>query len=274
MKGKTIVIGLSDIHWGSEARSKYLYNDKFGGWDTQKTVKIVKNYCKSIIAATKERRYNFNKVVILFMGDFLHSVSGFTGRGTPLKYDCIREEQFDYALTSLVEFVGQIATSFPLVEIHTVGGNHAYEAEIGLYRAVEMAYRNQDNVKFEHYASRPAPFLVDTTLFLLDHGADSVERTYVPTKESQLKTHVNSLLVKKPELVAKAKSVLFLQGDKHHWKHIEFDNFEFIMFGTSLGVDQHADTNNWNNRARQSCLVLDETGLKEVLHFYTDELIK
>lgn len=270
---KTLVIGLSDIHWGSAANPIYLYNPK-GGWDTQKTIKVVENYAESILESVVERNYSFDKVVILMLGDFLHSCSGKTGRGTELKFDCIREEQFDYALTSLIKFVGTVAPHFNKCEVHTVGGNHHYEAELGLYRAVDMAFRNIDFIKFNHYSSRPAPFLVDSTLFLLDHGADSVERTYVPTKEAQLRTHVNSLLVKRPDLTAKAKTILFCQGDKHHHKHIEFDNFEFIMFGTSVGADQHADTNNWNNRARQSCLVLDETGLKEILHFYTDELLK
>ena len=270
---KTLVIGLSDLHWGSASNARNMYDAK-GGWNSGKTSKVVKNYCKGILEAAAERTYEFDKVVILFLGDFLHSISGKTGRGTELKYDCIREEQFEYALDGLVEFVAQIAAHFPNVSVHTTCGNHAYEAELGLYRAVEMAFRTQDNIEFFHYSSRPAPFLIDSTLFLLDHGQDSVERAGVPTRESQLKSHVNSLLVKKPELVAKAKTKIFVQGDKHHFKHIEFDNFEFVMFGTSVGADSHADINNWGNRARQSCLVLDETGLKEVLHFFTDELIK
>ncbi len=273
VSNKTLVIGLSDLHWGSASKIRDMYNDK-GGWDSNKTSKVVKNYCKGILQAASERNYKFDKVVILFLGDFLHSISGKTGRGTELKYDIIREDQFEYALNSLVEFVGHIAANFPKVLVHTVCGNHAYEVELGLYRAVDMAFRTQDNVEFSHYSSRPAPFLVDSTLFLMDHGQDSGEKVGVPTKEPMMKSHVNSLLVKQPKLVSQAKTILFVQGDKHVFKHIEFDNFEFIMFGTSIGADEHADRNNWGNRARQSCLVLDDTGLKEVLHFFTDELIK
>jgi len=272
VSGKTLVIGLSDIHWGSAANARYMYNDK-GGWDTTKSTKVVNEFSKKVIELQKDRTYKFDKVVVLFMGDFLHSASGKTGRGTELKYDTIREEQFEFAMNSLTQFLGNICKSFPDVEVHTVGGNHNYEAELALYRAVEAYFRNQKNLKWHNYSSRPASFIVGSTLFMADHGADSGERAYVPSNESKLEAHVNSLLVQKPQMLQNIKSKIFLQGDKHHFKSIEFDNFEFIMFSTPVQSDEHAAVNNYNNRARQSCLVLDENGLKEIAHFYTDSLI-
>lgn len=270
---KTLVVGLTDIHWGSYANSLYVYNDKSNGWDSTKSVKVVDEFSREVVNIGKERTYKFDKVVILLLGDLLHSVSGKTGRGTELKFDTIREEQFDYAMTTLSRFITNVARTFPQVEVHTVGGNHHYEAEIALYRALGSYFKDQSNITWNNYSTRPASFIVDSTLMLIDHGADAGERAYVPANESKLESHVDSLLLQKPELLTKVKTKLFLQGDKHHFKSIEFSNFEFIMFSTPVATDEHAAVNNWNNRARQSCLVLDEDGLKEILHFYTDSLL-
>lgn len=270
-ESKTLCIALSDLHWGLLANPKYMYNDK-GGWNSEKTSVAVNAYLQGILKMCKERTHAFKKVAVFLMGDILHSVSGKTCRGTELKYDTIREEQFEYALNSLTLFLQKIITKFPDVEIHTTVGNHNPEAEIGIYRALEMAFRKNNKAKFFHHTSRPASFVLGNTLFIMEHGqSNTSDKAYVPLAENKLESHVQKLLLHKPELLtSNIKSKIFCMGDRHNFKHIEYDNFDFIMFSTIVQSDEHADTNNWNNRARQSCLVLDDNGLSEILHFYTD----
>ncbi len=266
---EVLVIGLSDLHYGSASKERYMYGEP--GWTTEKTVECVQKFCDEILKNVSRRTYTFKKVVILGLGDLIHSVNGKTGRGTELIYDCVREEQFDYALTSLRSFIEQIHNAIPNLEVHDVGGNHNYEAEIALWRALEMAFRGVDTIKFNHYASRPASFKEGNTLFLMDHGADSMERAYVPTgSDGKLQQHVQTLLLARPELLVGTKERLFVMGDKHHWEHIEYADFQFIMFGTILGGDEHSSRNNLRNRPRQSCLVLDDNGISEIIHVYFD----
>ena len=269
-KKETLVIGLSDLHFGAASNARYMFQRP--DWGTKDTVAAVEKYCQSILAMIEERKSAFAKIIILGMGDLIHSLNGKTARGTELLYDCIKEEQFEYALTSLTSFMGTIASSVACpVEVHSVYGNHNYEAEMALFRALERTFTGNSSIKFCHYSTRPACFVEGSTLLLLDHGADAIERAYVPTgSESKLQLHVQSLLLQVPHLLTGVKEKLFIMGDKHHFEHLEFNDFQFIMLGTMLGADQHAAVNNWKNRPRQSCLIIDENGLKSVHHVYFD----
>ena len=262
------VIALSDLHFGAAANSRYMFNKP--SWTTQDTVNAVDKFADEIIKEVNSRNYKFKKGVILGLGDLIHSMLGKTARGTELKYDVIREEQFDYALNSLMVFISRMIELFGNVECHDVGGNHHYELDMALFRALGLYFKKDDRATFTHYSTRPAAFRIDNTLIMMDHGADSVERVYVPNG-SKIERHVHNILLNNLHLLEGVKTRLFLQGDKHHFEHLEFSSFEYIMFGTILGADEHAATNNWHNRPRQSCLVLNENGLREVLHVYFDQ---
>lgn len=265
LSDKVFVVGLSDLHYGAASRAKYMYNRQ--DWSTKQTVEAVSKYALDITKEVRSRNYSFKKAVILGLGDLIHSMNGKTARGTELSYDTVKEEQFDYAMDSLSVFIDQMIQLFGSVEVHSVYGNHHYEVEMALFRALAKHFRNDERIKFYHYSTRPAAFRVDSTLFMIDHGADSIEKSYVPGGPKR-EPYVLNLLVSQPELLKGVKSKLFCQGDKHHWENVEYNQFEFIMFSTILGADMHASVNNWNNRARQSCLVLDSDGLREVIHTY------
>lgn len=267
--GKTLVIGLSDLHFGAASKSRYMFNRP--DWTTQDTVDAVSRYCSYIIQKINERKYQFDRIVLVSFGDVLHSVLGKTARGTELKYDCVREEQFEYALSSLQLFIASLYKLNKNIEVHATHGNHNYEGDMAIFKALDKAFSTTPSIKFFHYSSRPAAFKIDSTLFLLDHGGDSVERAYVPTgSDSKIQLHVQSLLLSNPEMLIGVKSKLFCMGHLHHWEHIEYNDFEFIIFGTILGADEHASVQNYKNRARQTCLVLDENGLSETLHFFVE----
>lgn len=265
---KTFAIFLSDLHYGAASKSCYMFNRP--NWDTKKTVACVDKFANEITKEIGNRKYKYQKCLIVGLGDLIHSLNGKTTRGTELTYDCIAEEQIDYALDSLRIFIERMVEVFGVCEIHSVGGNHNYETEVAVFRALDLFFRSDKRVKFFHHASRPSYFVCGKTLIMMDHGADHKERAYVPPKGPKLEKHVQSLLLAIPDIVSKCKSRVFAQGDKHHWEHIEYADFEFIMFGTSLGGDQHASVNNLKNRPRQSCLVLDDSGIRETFHVYFD----
>jgi hypothetical protein len=264
---KVFTVVLSDLHFGASANSRYMFNRP--DWSTEKTVEAVDKYATEIVKEVKSRNYKFNKCLIIGLGDLIHSALGKTARGTELIYDCIKEEQFDYALTSLLHFYKRMVELFGKVESHDVGGNHHYELDMALFRALNMYFKEDKRISFTHHASRPSAFKCGNTLIMMDHGADSKERVYVPTG-AKLEKHVQSILINNQNLLHDVKTKLFIMGDRHHFEHIEFGTFEFIMFGTILGADEHANVNNWYNRARQSIMVLDNTGLKEIIHVYFD----
>ncbi len=263
---KVFSVFLSDLHYGAASRSCYMFNKPH--WDTHKTIECVDKFASDITQEVKNRKYKFKKCIINGLGDLIHSLDGKTTRGTELTYDYVAEEQFDYALDSLRVFIERMVELFGECEVHAVGGNHNYETEVVLFRALDMFFRKDDRIKFYHHSSRPSYYVCDSTLVMLDHGADHKERAYVPPKGPKLERHISALLLSIPEIVAQCKSRIFCQGDRHHWENIEYNDFEFFMFGTTLAADQHASVNNLKNRARQSCLVLDSSGVREIIHTY------
>jgi hypothetical protein len=116
---KTFLVVLSDLHYGSASKSCYMFNRP--DWNTQKTVECVDKFASDITKEVKSRNYKFNKCVILGLGDLLHSLNGKTTRGTELTYDCIAEEQIDYALESLRVFIERMVELFGCCEVHAVG---------------------------------------------------------------------------------------------------------------------------------------------------------
>lgn len=265
---KVFVVALSDLHYGASANARYMFNRP--EWSTKKTVECVDQFSRDILNEVGSRNYKFKKCIILGLGDLIHSLNGKTQRGTELIYDCIKEEQFEYAINSLVVFINRMIECFGTCEVHSVSGNHSYDVESALWIGLKMCYQNDKRISFNHYSSRPCSFKCDKTLFMMDHGADSHERAYVPMRGPKLEKHVQTLLVNNPQLLVGTKTKLFIQGDKHHFSHIEYSTFEFLMFGTILGGDEHANVNNLHNRARQSCLVIDSNGLREIIHVYFD----
>jgi hypothetical protein len=261
------VVGLSDLHFGLAANARFMYNRE--GWSTEKTVSCVDKFVTSIVKDVTDRKVGFKKCVVLCLGDFIHSMYGKTARGTELEFDTIKEDQFDYAMNSLVSLFTRLSGLFKNIEVHAVYGNHHYEVEMALFKALQAYFRTQKGIKFNLYSTRPAAFKVDATLFLIDHGADSRIKAWVPgINGPKRQSFIQSLLLSKPDLLQGVKTKLFCQGDKHHWENIEYNDFEFIMFSTIIGGDQYAASSNWQNKARQSCLILNEDGLKSILHTY------
>lgn len=107
----------------------------------------------------------------------------------------------------------------------------------------------------------------------MDHGASDKYNANVPTSGKSRESYVQSLLLAKSNEYSKCNSALFIQGDKHHYEQIEYNDFEYIMLGALPMGDRFADALNLHARPRQNCLIIDSDGLKSTLHYYIDTCI-
>jgi hypothetical protein len=264
--GRVFCPVLSDLHIGSSSSGAYMFNR--ADWNTEKTVECVKTFTHKIIQDSRSRG-KFDSASVICLGDLLHSINGKTSKGTQLKFDYIGEEQFDYAMSVLTYFFTAMIDEFQKVEVKATFGNHAYEVEMALFKALEAYFRTDNRIVFDLFKTRPSSFLIKDSIFMVEHGSDAEYKHAVVPKGPKRETHIQSLFLVDPK-DKDAKYRYFLMGHEHHWQHHEYNNFELIVFGTTLGGDEYAAAHNWRNRSRQSCLIVDEYGVSDVMHtFFT-----
>jgi hypothetical protein len=265
---KVMLIGLNDTHFGSGVEKDKLYKGK--EYSTDICIQQVEDYADRIGQDVDNRNYLFSKAIVCVVGDILHTLTGFTARGTQIDYDIIGEDQFEAALNSCMRFLVRMLEIFPEVEVQAVKGNHAGMDEYMLFRAIEMYFTKEPRIKFNVSKARTLSFKVLNTFCILDHGDSDSVRAKVPTSGLKRDNYIQALLLADPAKLVGVKSKIFIQGDLHHNEFVEHNGFEFYMFGTMVTGDRYANQLNLRGRPRQSALVIDNNGVKEQLHFYFD----
>jgi hypothetical protein len=261
------LLGLSDLHFGGKANSDELYSG--ADFNAEVITQIIDEYAQKIAATANNRTTKFEKCVVCVIGDILHTLTGFTEKGTRLEADVLREEQFDLAFKGLNRFITRMYEVFGKLEFHVVKGNHAGPDEYTLFHSIKNYYRTEKNVLFNLYKSRAAMFRVKNTAVLLDHGDSDFIKAKVP-KGKERESYVQKRLLQNPDKLAGCTSRIMIQGDMHHFEQLEYPNFEFFMFGSPVTGDRYADHLALGSRPRQNCLVIGEDGVEEVLHYYFD----
>lgn len=91
----------------------------------------------------------FKRIVLALLGDILHvdNQQNTTTKGTRQDVDTRVSKMFDEALDLLIDTIKTLSEIAP-VEVINVMGNHDNTLNYMLCKAVEMAYRNDDNVSF------------------------------------------------------------------------------------------------------------------------------
>jgi hypothetical protein len=260
------VCGCFDWQVGSAANRRFLYGGE--NWSTEKAKAAIADYVLRIKADVEARKNNFEGCTVCLGGDLAHGFRGRTEKGTQLLVDTWRDEQFDALFQSLIYLISHLRAVFPTVDVKVVRGNHEGFDMYPLAVALQAYFRDTLSIRWEIAGSRTLPFKVKNTLILLDHGASDVYEASVPRAGKPRESYIQSLLLRRPELLVGVNSKLFIQGDQHTFQQIEHNDFEFFMFGALPKGDQYADALNLHNRPRQNCLVIDENGVKEVLHYY------
>lgn len=264
---KSILVGLSDIHFGAKTSTNTSYRGK--GYSTEEAMQVIKKYAENVANIVKDRNYGFESCVLASLGDILHTTGlGFTAKGTLLSHDCLKEEQFQAAFDSIVYLINTLLSLFPKVEVKSVKGNHNDFGDWVLFKALEAYYRSEPRATFDVFQTDHGLFKVKNTLFIVSHGYSAEYKAKIPKTGKARESYIANLFLSKPEqLIGVAQKVL-LTADQHHLEMKEYAEFEHYMLSTAVRGDKHSESLGMNNIARQNCFVIDEQGIKEIVYCY------
>ena len=264
---KALVVGLSDIHYGAFTAQQDSFRNI--GNSTKNTITNMEQYAKNIAGLVSERTYNFSECVIAGLGDILHTTGrGYTVKGTPLIFDCVKEEQFDVAFNSLAQFISQMLEIFPKVRVKSVKGNHNDFGDYVLFKALQAYFRKETRIEFEVYRTEQGLFKVNNTLFVISHGYNAEYPGRLPTAGKKRESYIASLFLTHPEKLIGVKTKVLLTADQHHYESKEYAEFEHHMLSTMVPNDSYSEAMGMKNVAKQSCFVVDGEGISEVLFSY------
>jgi hypothetical protein len=264
---KAILIGLSDVHFGGYASA----TDSFRGVgsSTDNTVRNIEDYASNIAKFVSERNYSFKECVIAGLGDILHTTGrGFTTKGTPLVFDCLKEEQFDKALSSLTKFIQAMLELFPRVRVKSVKGNHNDFGDYVLFKALEAYFKSEKRIDFEIYRTEQGLFKINNTLFIISHGYNAEYPGHLPKSGKARESYIANLFLTHPEQLIGVKTKVLLTADQHHMEAKEYAEFEHYMLSTLVPNDSYSEAMGLKNIAKQSCFVIDDFGVSEILNSY------
>jgi hypothetical protein len=264
---KTMIVGLSDVHFGAKTNPNESYRGK--GYSTEEAARTIKKYGEDIKQIVQNRRYSFGECVLASLGDILHTTgSGFTTKGTMLVHDCIKEEQFNFAFNSIVGLINDLLSLFPFVHVKSVKGNHNDVGDYILFKALEAYYRTEDRIEFDNFQSDHGLFKVNSTLFVISHGYSAEYKGRLPASGKARESYVANLFLSKPEELIGTTQKVLLTADQHHLEMKEYAEFEHYMLSTTVRGDKHSEAMGLNNKARQSCFVVDDSGISEIVYCY------
>jgi hypothetical protein len=264
---KSFVVGLSDVHFGAKSNPKDSYRNK--GYSTQDAINYIKKYVQEIKEAVESRNYSFDECVLAAMGDILHTTgAGFTTKGTMLVHDCIKEEQFSSAFSSIVLLIDSLLEIFPKVRVNSVKGNHNDFGDWVLFKTLQAYYRSEPRISIDVFQTDHGLFKVKSTLFVISHGYSAEYKGRLPSGKDREK-YIANLFLSKPEELIGVKQKVLVTADQHHLEMREYAEFEHYMLSTSVKGDKHSEAFGLNNISRQSCFVVDESGIKEIVYCYS-----
>jgi hypothetical protein len=264
---ETMLVGLSDVHFGGYAEKHLSYRGK--GTSTAETITAMEHYANDVKKTVENRTYSFKECVVTSLGDILHtSGQGFTVKGTPLSYDCLKEEQFNKAFNSLVKFIYSMLELFPTVRVKSVKGNHNDFGDYVLFKAMEAYFRTEKRICFEVFETDHGLFKINNTLFVISHGYSAEYKGRLPGGGKGRESYIANLFLAHPENLIGVKTKVLLTADQHHLEAKEYAEFDHYMLSTAVKGDKHSEALGLNNVPRQSYFVVDNTGVSEIIYSY------
>ena len=263
----SLLIGLSDLHFGASSAARYLFSKTNKGWNLDDTNKAIDLYLVNILKLTKERSYKFKECVAFSCGDILHGLYSKTVKGTDIEAFPQGEEQFDSAFNCLARFFEGLSEILPLSRVVSLTGNHSL-SDAHLFKCLKAYFRNYEGLIFNVYDSRWAVEVVGELGIVVEHGASPYYKHKLPPNGSQRESYIQKLIWEQREILKNCKQVAFISADQHHFEYNEKNNFEQIMFSTIVGKDKYSNQNGFFNKPRQNGLVIQDGKITEVLNFY------
>lgn len=264
---KALLVGLSDVHFGSKSSPKDSYRNK--GYSTEEAAACIESYAASIKDIVEERNYTFDECVLTSLGDILHTTGqGFTTKGTMLVHDCVKEEQFNAAFDSILKLLMNLLSLFPKVHVKSVKGNHNDFGDYILFKALEFYFRTEKRMTFDVFQSDHGLFKINKCLFIISHGYSAEYKGRIPSAGKGRESYIANLFLSKPETLLDVNQKVLLTADQHHLEMREYAEFEHYMLSTTVRGDKHSEAMGLNNKPRQSCFVVADEGIKEIVYCY------
>jgi hypothetical protein len=260
-----LVIFASDWHYGIVANERYLANQQ--DWDINKTVEVVQEYCEKLKANILKKKYK--KVHLVFGGDIIHTLTGFTDKGTKLEANPIGSEVLEKAFDSVINFINGLLEVHGNINVYAVNGNHSELGDHVLYRMAELFYKTDKRLKFNITDERFLFFKIYDNMFLIDHGYSAKTKSRLPNKGVGRENYINNIFLASGN-GEKVKNRYYLSGDQHHLESYELTNVEGYMFPSLVGGCRYADNSGYKARVRQNALAVNKEGVSEVINFYFD----
>jgi hypothetical protein len=266
---KSLMVCLSDVHYGNYANKKYMFRDKQQG--TQYVVDAIDQYANKIIQDVSDQRLNIETLVIASLGDILHSSNpqGMTTKGTQLRFDMLNEEMFDTAFDSLSKFIYKLSQIAPKTKVYATPGNHFGVGDNLLFKALSIYFRQQKNIQFEITYSHALSFRERNMFCIMTHGAHNTIKTKLGAG-NKLKMQAQSMIIHSQENMKGIKERIFLTADLHHQKVEEFNDFKYILVPSIVRGDEYSDALGLHSRPCQQTFLIDDNGIKSINNYYFD----
>lgn len=265
--GDVYLASVSDIHFGIQHYVENAFNGKPYNFEDIK--EIIENYIHDIIRDVNNRKTGFEKCVLVNAGDTLHSLSGFTSKGTKLQDGVWGHKQFVLAFETLAFLIQSLHNIFGTVEVKSVGGNHAFVEDYILFYSLEKYFDRNMKILFDISTARWMDFVIKNTLFVLDHGSSATIKSVLPEGSKQREAFIQNIFMNVN--TSKYDTIdhrVYICGDKHNIQYGEYANFEFVRFSTPVKGESYSDQLGLKNRPRFNALVINDDGIKEILNYY------
>lgn len=263
----TFVCGLNDTHISEFAKKEDLYHG--GDYNSLLIEEKLDKYCSEIFARINEGGRKFKDAYIIVNGDYLHScVDGKTFKGTSLTSDLVNEEMFELGLRILTRFVERFAEFFPKVHVKVISGNHDSIILNYLGFAAKQYFRNEKTIAFEVSKTWANLFKINKVAVIAMHGGSDRYKAFIPNGAAKIKAYIQELLLARNEELVGCTQKIAITGHKHAYLQQDMGSFEFYCFGASVLGGHFEDAMNYRSKARQNCLVLNDTHVIESQHYY------
>jgi len=265
---RVCLVGLSDLHYGTSADPKDSFQQE--GQSTAETVTFVEKYADAIAEKQAQKRYELRKCIVASLGDILHTTGqGTTTKGTPLRFDCLKEEQFEQAFNSMVNFLNKMLVCFEEVEVKSVKGNHNDFGDWVLFRALSSYFRTCPRISFDVFRTDHGMFRVNSTLFVISHGASAEFKAKIPKSGSAREAYIGNLFLSRPEALVGVKHKILLTADQHHLEMQEYAEFEHYMLSTPVKGDKYAEALGLRGKPRQTLFTIGQEGIESLEYVFT-----
>lgn len=251
-----LVIGCNDWQIGAHADEKFLVFGK--EWNTQKALEAIKVFAEKIVQKAKARKVN--KLVILWNGDINHGFEGLTAKGTVLKCDTFRSDQFDATIQGITSLVRTCATHFVSIENYVGTGNHEGWTFYPTFRLIKEIFRENSQITFNIEQKHSLFFKVKNSLFIAHHGAAVNTKWKVPKDDKGRSAYVQRLIriAEKEHGFKDIDRIFYIKGDTHSFEAKEMGQFTFYTFGSLPCGDEYADSMALESTPCQNALLISD----------------